>query len=46
MGDCLGSPATITATTEQTTAGTQLRVGGTAKVARTVQLERSDLTGS
>jgi trans-2,3-dihydro-3-hydroxyanthranilate isomerase len=45
MGDSLGSPATITATTEQTEAGTQVRVGGTAKVARTLRLVRGDLNG-
>jgi hypothetical protein len=39
MGDSLGSPATITATTQQTRSGAQIRVGGAAKVIQTKQLE-------
>jgi trans-2,3-dihydro-3-hydroxyanthranilate isomerase len=38
MGDSLASPATITATTEQTTSGLRIRVGGTAKVTQTLHL--------
>lgn len=34
MGDSLGSPATITATTRQTRSGPQIRVGGAVKVIR------------
>ena len=45
MGDSVGSPATITATTARTERGTQVRVGGTAKVLRTLRLERGDLKG-
>ncbi|MBV9802966.1 MAG: PhzF family phenazine biosynthesis protein [Solirubrobacterales bacterium] len=36
MGDALGTPATITATVLTTAAGTRIRVGGHAAVARTV----------
>jgi len=43
MGDSLGSPATIAATTRQTPSGAQIRVGGAAKVIRTLRLERADL---
>jgi trans-2,3-dihydro-3-hydroxyanthranilate isomerase len=43
MGDSLGSPATITATAQQTRLGTQIRVGGAAKVIQTLQLERGEL---
>jgi PhzF family phenazine biosynthesis protein len=43
MGDSLGSPATITATTQQTRLGAQIRVGGAAKVIRTLRLERGEL---
>jgi trans-2,3-dihydro-3-hydroxyanthranilate isomerase len=43
MGDSLGSPATITATTRQTRLGTQVRVGGAAKVTQTLALERTEL---
>jgi predicted PhzF superfamily epimerase YddE/YHI9 len=32
MGDSLGSPATITATAQQTGLGARIRVGGTARV--------------
>jgi len=44
MGDSLGSPATITATAQQTRSGAQIRVGGAAKVIRTLQLERGELS--
>ena len=44
MGDSLASPATITATTQQTRLGAQIRVGGAAKVIQTLRLERADLT--
>jgi trans-2,3-dihydro-3-hydroxyanthranilate isomerase len=44
MGDALGSPATITATTQQTRLGSQIRVGGTAKVIQTLLLERGELS--
>ena len=43
MGDSLGSPATITATAHQTRLGTQISVGGAAKVTQTLRLERGDL---
>jgi trans-2,3-dihydro-3-hydroxyanthranilate isomerase len=43
MGDSLGSPATISATTRQTRFGAQIRVGGTAKVIETVRVERGEL---
>jgi trans-2,3-dihydro-3-hydroxyanthranilate isomerase len=43
MGDSLGSPATITATTQQTRWGAQIRVGGAAKVVKTLRLERDEL---
>jgi len=43
MGDSLGSPATITATTQQTREGAQIRVGGAAKVIQTLRLERDEL---
>jgi trans-2,3-dihydro-3-hydroxyanthranilate isomerase len=43
MGDSLGSPATITATTQQTGLGAQIRVGGAAKVIQTLRLERGEL---
>jgi trans-2,3-dihydro-3-hydroxyanthranilate isomerase len=43
MGDSLGSPATITATTRQTRSGAQIRVGGAAKVIQTLRLERGEL---
>jgi trans-2,3-dihydro-3-hydroxyanthranilate isomerase len=44
MGDSLGSPATITATTQKTRSGVvQIRVGGAAKVAQTLRLERAEL---
>lgn len=43
MGDSLGSPATITATTRQTRLGAQIRVGGAAKVIQALRLERGEL---
>jgi trans-2,3-dihydro-3-hydroxyanthranilate isomerase len=43
MGDSLGSPATTTATTQQSRLGTQIRVGGAAKVTQTLRLERAEL---
>jgi trans-2,3-dihydro-3-hydroxyanthranilate isomerase len=43
MGDSLGTPATITATAQQTRWGTQIRVGGAAKIIRTVRIERAEL---
>jgi len=43
MGDSLGSPATITATIQQTRLGAQIRVGGAAKVIQTLRLERGEL---
>jgi hypothetical protein len=43
MGDSLGSPATITATTQHTRLGAQIRVGGAAKVIQTLRLERGEL---
>jgi len=43
-GDSLGSPATITATTQRRRSGAQIRVGGAAKVIRTLQLERGELS--
>jgi trans-2,3-dihydro-3-hydroxyanthranilate isomerase len=43
MGDSLGSPATITATTRPSRWGAQIRVGGAAKVIRTLPLERGEL---
>jgi trans-2,3-dihydro-3-hydroxyanthranilate isomerase len=43
MGDSLRSPATISATTRPTRSGPEIRVGGAAKVIRTVRLERGEL---
>lgn len=43
MGDTLGSPATITATTRQTRSGAHVRVGGAARVIQTLRLERGEL---
>jgi trans-2,3-dihydro-3-hydroxyanthranilate isomerase len=43
MGDSVGSPATITATAQQTRLGAQIRVGGAAKVIQTLRLERGEL---
>ena len=43
MGDSLGSPATIIATTQPTHSGAQIRVGGAAKVIQTLRLERGEL---
>jgi PhzF family phenazine biosynthesis protein len=43
MGDSLASPATITATTQPARSGAQIRVGGAAKVIRTLRLERTEL---
>jgi trans-2,3-dihydro-3-hydroxyanthranilate isomerase len=43
MGDSLGSPATISATTHPTPVGAQIRVGGAAKVIRSLPLERREL---
>src|SRR5215211_840906 len=46
MGDSLGSPATITATAQQTRSGAQIRVGGAAKVIQTLRVERGELNGT
>ena len=43
MGDSLDSPATITATAQQTRWGKRIRVGGAAKVTQTLRLERGEL---
>jgi trans-2,3-dihydro-3-hydroxyanthranilate isomerase len=39
MGDALGRPATITATAHPAGGGVEVRVGGSARVARTLELE-------
>lgn len=44
MGDSLGSPATITATAQQTRLGAQIRVGGAAKVIETLRLSAASST--
>jgi trans-2,3-dihydro-3-hydroxyanthranilate isomerase len=44
MGDSLGRPATITAAVRQTRSGAQVRVGGAAKVVRTLRVARSELS--
>jgi trans-2,3-dihydro-3-hydroxyanthranilate isomerase len=46
MGDSLSSPATITATTQQTRSGLQIRVGGAARVMRTLRLDRANLASA
>jgi predicted PhzF superfamily epimerase YddE/YHI9 len=43
MGDSLDSPATITATTKQTSAGIRIDVGGYASVAQARRIMSSDL---
>ncbi|HET6870447.1 MAG TPA: PhzF family phenazine biosynthesis protein [Solirubrobacteraceae bacterium] len=44
MGDSLGRPATITAMSRATRSGIQIRVGGAAKVTRTLRLTPAELT--
>jgi trans-2,3-dihydro-3-hydroxyanthranilate isomerase len=43
MGDSLSRPATITATTQQTPSGVEIRVGGAARVVGTLRLDSRDL---
>jgi trans-2,3-dihydro-3-hydroxyanthranilate isomerase len=43
MGDSLGSPATITATTQPGPTGPVIHLGGTARLTRTVRLPRHSL---